>query len=283
MTTGYNDVLRNSQAFRATLRKYSDGTWRVRLQHGNSLEYQYLSYQSNTSAWTHIAIVRSGSSYRVYKDGVLSQTTSFSGLPAFDPAEATQLLYSAYPASTTWILDDVAIWEQALSPEMIAEICDDFDGDGDCDGRSSPTNPRPLLNPIGKLWNDPESPSYQGDDPDAEQGLGLAVKIAETASKHAAAVETFAGEQLGEVYGGCYLIGTSTGQQRALERAASGLRYVGTAEALARDLRHRAAEVPCTQNLECTYAGGSTCGAEGLCLNADGVSGHPGARISGPA
>jgi hypothetical protein len=248
-------VFRNGGALEIELEQ-DGGQWRLRIRHDVAPQYLFTPWQSDLSTWTHIAIVRSGSQYVVYKNGAWLQSGwPSTPAPSYNASQMTKLL-----EASSLFVDDMAIWEQALSENMVQQI--------HAAGQSSASNPRPLLNPIGQLW-DPQSPSYQGDDPDAEQGLGLAVKIAETASKHAAAVETFAGEQLAEVYGGCYLIGSSTGQQRALERVASGLRYVGTAEALARDLRYRAAEVPCTQNLECTYAGGSTCGAEGLCLNAD--------------
>jgi hypothetical protein len=259
-------IFTNYDAFRVSLYKASNGEWRIALRHGSPSEVQNTANQLDSSDWTHIAIVRSGTNYTVYKDGAPLPSLSFAAVPVYDPGETTQLLSQYYETSSAIVIDDLAIWEQALSAPMIAQV---YDGENLPDkGRSTATNPRPLLKPIGQLW-DPESPDYQGDDPNAEQGLGLAVKIAETASKHAATVEMFAAKELEAVYGGCYQVGKSTAQQRALERAASGLRYVGTAEALARDLRHRAAEVLCTEDLECTYAGGATCGAEGLCLNGD--------------
>lgn len=259
----YNYVFTYTPGIYLRVYKHTDGGWRVRVSHGTSPAYE-TALQYGNVGWTHIAVVRRSREYRVFKNGTRIGTFPLE-TGTENPSSAVDETHVLSTTASPMHIDDLALWEQALSDSMVQELY----GTPQAPRRSSAENPRPLLAPIGSLWR-PTSPYYRGSDPNAEQGIGLPVKIAETAAQHSGAIEAYSQERLTELYGGCYQTGASTAQALALQRAAASMRYVTAAEALARDLRVRAGEVACTADLECSAAGGTTCGPAGVCLSSSG-------------
>ncbi len=255
MSNGFHYVFQYDNGIVVRINVVAPGDWRVRMSHTGLSPYWEAAPITPMAGWNHIAVIRKYRTYLVYHNG--EQIGSF----AWTDATANP---SGAAASTTFLnsaslaIDDLAVWEQALTLWEVQQV--------EAVGRSSATDPRPLLESVSRIWR-PGSSYYEGDNPNDEQGLGLPVKIAETAAQHAGAVEAYSQQKQAEVYGGCYLTGTSIGQALALQRAGASMRYVTAAEALAGELRKRAGEVVCTADLECTAAGGTTCGAAGVCLS----------------
>jgi hypothetical protein len=246
------DIVNSEHAFFVKARRSSTGWWITAGHDGYSFSSDVQT--SITSNWKHITVTRRGLLY-----GIWSGTEKIAS-----PLSQT----STQPTQNTWgytiigpnpgtggsvSIDDLAIWEHAITEQHIQEIV--------LRGQSSATNVHPLLNPIGSAWM-PSSPHYHPVDPNADQNLGLPLKILETATRHAGAVDAYARQQLEQTYGGCYATGTSGQQQASIDRAASSLRYVTAAETVARELRARAGQVTCTGDLECTASGGDTCSGE---------------------
>ena len=255
MSNGFHYVLQYDNGIVVRINIVSPGDWRIRVSHTGLSPYWEFVPINPMASWNHIAVVRRHRTYEVYHDGAVIGSTTWTDATA-NPSGAVGA--TTFLNSASIAVDDVAVWEQALTLWEVQQV--------EAVGRSEAADPRPLLTSVSRIWREGSS-FYEGDDPNYEQGLGLSVKIAETAAQHAGAVEAYSSEKLTEVYGGCYLSGSSPGQLLALQRAAASMRYVTAAEALARDLRVRAGEVACTANLECTAAGGSTCGPAGVCLS----------------
>jgi hypothetical protein len=255
MANGFHYVLQYDNGIVVRVNIISPGDWRIRLSHSGFNPYWETAPISPMAGWNHIAVVRRHRTYVVYHNG--DEIGSFTWTDATaNPSGA--VASTTFLNSASLAIDDLAVWEQALTLWEVQQV--------ETVGRSEATDPRPLLESVSRIWR-PDSTFYEGDNPNYEQGLGLPVKIAETAAQHAGAVEAYSQQKQAEVYGGCYLTGTSIGQALALQRAAASLRYVTAAEVLAVELREKAGEVVCTADLECTAAGGTTCGPAWVCLS----------------
>ncbi len=119
---------------------------------GSSFNKQVLvaSTAVNDGVWHHVAGVRAGGEMRIYVDGILEGTRSFN--PSYDLTGIDQL--PAYIGAITdnrdgqvfknfdgW-LDDIALWDEALSAEMIQALAD---------GRATPLSvPEPAS--IAIVW-----------------------------------------------------------------------------------------------------------------------------------
>jgi hypothetical protein len=252
-------IFGNNHALQVEIRNAAAGGWRIAASHiAISRQTVQLTATRFPAGWHHVAIVRTGNAYRFWVDG-LELAVDYPENPATYPAE-----YIPYLSPTTTVLggnanftiDELSIWEHALSPANVETLR--------ARGRTPSAATR--LAPIDVSWD----PARWSNDPNHEQGAGLATKIVDTAASHADLIEIYAVESLAEVYGSCFVGGESMPQRAALERAGKGLRYISAAEVMASDLYQSASEVPCTGTLECTAAGASSCGSQGVCVDATG-------------
>jgi len=242
-------------------RSSSTGNVTVTAGHGG---YTFPSSSSlpGTAVWQHVVATRRGNQYAMFFGATSIPPNT--AQPTNNPgANTTGVTVVGSPGTGSVAIDDLAIWENSLTLNHAAQIASL--------GQSNipPQNiSRPLLTPIGSIWTPSSSnPSYYiPPDPNAEIGIGLPAKILEAAARHAEVVDAYASQELQKAYGGCFATGTSSEQQASVSRAAASLRYVNAAEALARRLRTRAGQIACTGALECTTSGGTTCGAQGVCM-----------------
>lgn len=82
----------------------------------------------STDVWTHVAAVYDGSMMRLYKDGVEVGSTAKSGLPDTDPTVSAAIgnqPTGAGAKSFAGVIDDVRMYEQALSPVEIQVLAID--------------------------------------------------------------------------------------------------------------------------------------------------------------
>jgi hypothetical protein len=251
-------IFNAGNAFFVRARKNStDGRVVITTGHGG-FSFPSLSFPTST-AYQHVTVLRRDGYYYVVTP--LGTTFPETSVATTSPGANTNGVTIVGPSTGgTIAIDDLAIWENGFVPALNGQIV--------ARGQSNtpPNNiSRPLLQPIGSVWTT-TSPYYRPEDPNAEQGIGLPIKILETASRHADAVDVFASQQLARAYDGCYATGMSPQQQASIARAAASLRYVNAAESVARKLRAQAGQVACTAALECTAAGASTCGGQGVCM-----------------
>lgn len=244
--------------FVSARRSSATGTVRITFGQGG-WSYTTPSALQTTPTWQHVIISRRNNYYNVFFGG--SSVPLGTAPPTSDPGpNASGVTRIGQTGTGSVSIDDMAIWDHALSLAHAQQITDL--------GQSS-TLPvedrRPLLRPVGSVWT-PGSEYYVPPDPNAEMAVGLPIKILEAAARHAEVVDAYVVQELSRDYGGCFATGSSTEQQASIARASASLRYVNAAEALARKLRAQAGQVACTGTLECTAAGGLSCGGQGVCM-----------------
>lgn len=209
--------------------------------------------------WTHVVVRRHMGTFSIYSNGIGRSLTSTNNTAT--PTPGGDLLIGTEVGQE---LDELAIWNEALGETDIATLY--------ARGRT-PGNQR--LAPTSSYWN-PTNPSW-GASANHDLRLGLPVKILDTAASHATAAHEFATEALADVYGSCYLSGTSTAQRNAIGRASQSIRRLNAVESLAVTLYNRSAVTQCTQDFECDFAaeraGDMTalvCGDAGTCETTSG-------------
>jgi hypothetical protein len=254
-------IFRNPNALTIEIKNAVAGGWRIAVGHfGISRQTAQLGAPAFPAGWHHIVVTRTGAFYYITINGLEPSIDGESGGGrAYYPTENIPLLSpttSVLGGSTNVTIDELSIWEHALGPNEVGVLR--------TRGRTPSAATR--LAPINTKWD----AAATLNDPNHEQAIGLATKIVDTAANHANLIETYADDSLAAVYGSCYLGGESTPQRTALDRASKGLRYLSAVESIASDLYQRASEVPCTGTLECTAAGATSCGGQGVCLDAAG-------------
>ena len=123
-------------------------------EHGDFYIPSLLVHDAALSGWTHVAVVYENKQPRLYLNGVLARVGLSSPRPSVYPSKLlgnTDVAAGANYGGFAGLLDNVAIYNRALSPAEIEAIavagsgdrCPDADGDGltDADETTAGTNP----------------------------------------------------------------------------------------------------------------------------------------------